>query len=148
MIGFPILGDQKYNSIRLEHKGYGLAMNIFEFTAEQLFSNIQRILTDREYANRVSRASEIFKSAAEKPAERAARWVEHVMEFGGNHLRSAGSDLSLYQYLMLDVLATFAASFVILAVVLYKIVKLFVRKCRVIRKRSQVRPITQNRKGQ
>jgi UDP:flavonoid glycosyltransferase YjiC (YdhE family) len=35
MIGFPLLGDQEHNGKRLEYKGYGVTMNIFQFTADE-----------------------------------------------------------------------------------------------------------------
>jgi len=128
MIGFPFHGDQKYNAIRIKYKGYGLAMNIFEFTADELLSNILKILNDQAYTVRVSQASEIFKSAVENPVERAASGIEHVAKFGDEHLRSAGKDLPMYQYLLLDVLATLAAACVIPIVVLYKMTRFCFKK--------------------
>ena len=124
MIGFPLLGDQKYNAIRMEYKGYGVIMNIFEFTEDQLFSNIQLILSDKRFAERVSRASEIFKDAVEKPAEKAARWVEHVLQFGGNHLRSVGTDLRMHEYFMLDVLILILVACAIITAVVNTIIKM------------------------
>jgi len=78
---------------------------------------------------RISKASEIFRSARETPAQRAAYWIEHVTKFGGAHLRSAGNDLALYQYFMLDVLLVVSVVIVTSLVCVYKLVRLVCRKC-------------------
>jgi hypothetical protein len=104
MIGFPIVGDQVHSAIRLDYKGYGISMDIKTFTTELLIENINKILTTKSYKDSVVKASEIFRSQPLSPVERATFWIEHVCKFGGDHLHSAGNDLPIYSYLMLDVL--------------------------------------------
>ena len=65
-----ILGDQPFNAQRIEHKGYGIAMNIHDFTTEQLMTNIRKILDDVTYKERVTLASNIFRSDVQTPGER------------------------------------------------------------------------------
>ena len=130
MIGFPLAGDQIYNAKRLDRKGYGLSMDMHEFTADQLLDNIHKILGDKSYEERVTKASEIFRSQAQTPVERATFWIEHVCQFGGDHLRSAGNDLPLYSYLMLDVLAFILTLLHILIFLLYRLIIVVIRKRR------------------
>jgi len=78
MIGFPISGDQMYNSKRLDHKGYSLLMDLHGFTADQLFENIYKILGDELYKKRIAKASKIFRSQAQSLVERVTFWIEHV----------------------------------------------------------------------
>ena len=129
MIGFPVLGDQFYDARRLDHKGFGLSMNIHDFTDDQLLDNIHKILRDKRYKERVTKASEIFRSQAQSPMERATFWIEHVCRFGGDHLRSAGNDLPLYSYLMLDVLAFIIIIFLLIISVTYMTIRFTVYKC-------------------
>ena len=129
MIGFPVFLDQFYNAKRLVHKGFGLSMNIHDFTAGQLLDNIHKILEDKSYKERVTKASEIFRSQAQSPIKRATFWIEHVCRFGGDHLRSAGNDLPLYSYLMLDVLAFFITAFLFIIYVLYVLIKFVMNMC-------------------
>jgi len=129
MIGFPLIGDQHYNGRILEEKGYGLSMDLFDFTAEQLLDNIHKILGDKSYKERVMKASEIFRNQVQSPVERAAFWIEHVCRFGGDHLLSAGNDLPLYSYLMLDILAFLLISLHILIYLLYRLLKLIINTC-------------------
>ena len=130
MIGLPLAGDQIYNAKRLDHKGYGISMDLYDFTADQLLDNIHKILGDKSYKERVMKASAIFRSQAQSPVEKAVFWIEHVCQFGGDHLRSAGNDLPLYSYLMLDVLAFILMIFHILIYLLYRLFKFVITKCR------------------
>jgi len=125
MIGFPVVGDQYYNAKRLAYKGYGLSMDLHDFTADELLDNINTVLGDKSYKERIMKASEIFRSQPQSPVERATFWIEHVCRFGGDHLRSAGNDLPLYSYLMLDVLA-------FILVVLHIFVYLLCRLCNLV----------------
>lgn len=53
----------------------------------------------------MKRRSEIIQDQLEKPLDRAVFWVEHIIrQKGGQHLRSAVVELSLAQYLLLDVI--------------------------------------------
>ena len=121
MIGFPMMGDQEHNAARLAYKGYGISMNIHDFTADELFDNIQHILNNGTHASRVKRASEIFRANPTSPGDLAAYWIEHVARFGGDHLRSGGQDLPFYSYWMLDIVAFVLAVF---GVVIYFVVRL------------------------
>ena len=129
MIGFPVAGNGLHNAKRLDHKGFGLSMNIHDFTADQLLDNIHKILRDKTYKERVMKASEIFRSQAQSPVERATFWIEHVCRFGGDRLRSAGNDLPLYSYLMLDILALVVILFLLVICVSYMTIKFTVYKC-------------------
>ena len=131
MIGFPVFVDQHYNAKRLDYKGYGLTMDIHDFTADELLDNINTVLGNKSYKERIMKASEIFHSQDQSPVERATFWVEHVCRFGGDHLRSAGNDLPLYSYLMLDVLALILVVFHIFVYLLCRLLKLVISKiCR------------------
>ena len=129
MLGFPVFGDQHYNAKRLDYKGYGLSMNLYDFTADQLLDNLHNMLGDKSYKERVMKASEIFRSQAQSPVERAVFWIEHVCQFGGDHLRSAGNDLPLYSYLMLDVLVFVLITLHIVIYILYRLCKFITYKC-------------------
>jgi len=129
MIGFPLMYEQYHNAKRIEYKGYGLSMDLLDFTADQLLENIRKILGDKSYKERVMKASEIFRSQAQSPVERAIFWIEHVCQFGGDHLRSAGNDLPLYSYLMLDVLAFVLILLHIFIFLFFRLATFILRKC-------------------
>jgi len=129
MIGFPLAGDQVYNAKRLDHRGFGLSMDLYDFTSDQLLDNIHKVLGDRSYTDRVTKASQIFRSQVQTPVERATFWIEHVCRFGGDHLRSAGSELPLYSYFMLDVLAFTLVVIHVIVFLLFIFTRFVLRKC-------------------
>ena len=129
MIGFPLTGDQPYNAARLMVKGYGIAMELFTFTADELLSNVRQIIGDKSFRERTMLASKIFKSRPETPSERAANWIEHVIQFGGEHLRSGGMDLSAYQFYLLDVLAFVLLFIIVMVAVTVMLGKVLIRNC-------------------
>ena len=130
MIGFPVGGDQIYNAKLLVRKGYGLSMDLYRFTADELLDGIHGILAEASYKERVVKASQIFRSQAQTPVERATFWIEHVCRFGGEHLRSAGNDLPVYSYFMLDVLAFLLIILHVVVYLLYKLLAVIANKCR------------------
>lgn len=53
-------------------------------------------------------AKEVSTVIRERPMqarERAAFWIEHVIKYGGQYLKTSARDLSLIEFFMLDVLA-------------------------------------------
>ena len=80
-----------------------VAMDMRTFTTRQLVDNIRLIVGDSSFKSRLEKASKVFASDRQLPSERAAFWIEHVCQFGGNHLRSGGSDLSEFEYFMVDI---------------------------------------------
>ena len=137
MIGFPQFVDQPYNAARIEHKGYGRGMDLHAFTADELTTNARTLIADGSFKERIRRASAIFASARDTPGERAAYWIEHVTKYGGAHLRSAGNDLTLYQYYMLDVLLAVGVVIVTSAAGFCKLVQVTWRRCRIALKGSK-----------
>ena len=62
------------------------------------------VINNRSYAAASRRASALFRSRPQNPRQRAAWWLEHVIQHGGRHLHSYALDMPWYEYLMLDLL--------------------------------------------
>ena len=104
MLSMPIFGDQPYNARRAEYKGYGLVADILNFTPEELVSKIKILIEDPSYREKIQKASKIYRDRPEPAVKRLGWWIEHVLKYGGQHLRSYALDMPWYQYLMLDIL--------------------------------------------
>ena len=131
MIGFPILADQHFNARRIEYKGYGTFMNIHGFSADDLVKTIDRVLMNSSYAENLERGSGVFRDRPDNPRQRVVYWMEHLVKYGGNHLRSSAMDMPWYSYLLLDVFTIFFISlFLALAFItaFILIVASFIRK--------------------
>ena len=103
MLMMPVLGDQMINAKRAYSRGYGVIMNPHDFTTEELKKNIKEMLKNPHYAENIKRCSKILH-ALPSPQSNAAFWIEHVLRFGGDHLKPYYMDMPLWQYFMLDVL--------------------------------------------
>ena len=105
MVGFPIFADQPYNARRMVERGYGVAIDVRTFTSDQLVEAIETVATNITYRTSLEKGAAIFKNRKQTAKERAVFWVEHVIEHGGDHLRSYAMDMPWYQYLLIDVFA-------------------------------------------
>jgi len=104
MLGFPLFAEQPLNCERARAKGFGLKMNIHDFTSDELFDNIREILDNATYSDNIRRRSAILRDEPLVGPRKAAHWIEHVIKHGSTHLRSPAMDLPLYRFLMLDVI--------------------------------------------
>ena len=103
MIGMPVVGDQIYNAVRMVRKGFGIQLNVVDFTPDMLHCAIQEILNNSSYKDNIQKASEIFRNRPMSPSKRAAWWIDHVIKYGGDHLHSEATHMPLYQFLLIDV---------------------------------------------
>ena len=107
IVGFPIFGDQPNNAGKLVGKGFGLKLELKSFSVQELVAAIDEVITNPSYKAKVQKASAILKSERVPPIEEAAYWINHVLMFGGEHLRSYAQDIPLWKYLGLDIIAFF-----------------------------------------
>ena len=123
MITVPFFSDQPYNAKRAASKGVSITMKLHNFSTEELISNIREMTEKSQYKEKIDKLSGIFRSRPMQPTERAVYWVEHVLEFGADHLRSAALDMPWYQYLMLDIMALILIFTLIITYGVYFILK-------------------------
>ena len=107
MIGLPVWADQLYNCKRIDYKGFGICMDLRFLKAKELAEKINRIVHSNNYTENIKQASLIFKDRLNSPLETAVFWVEHVLKFGGKHLRSHMLDMPWYEVYMLDIAVYF-----------------------------------------
>ncbi|XP_074662731.1 UDP-glucuronosyltransferase 3A1-like [Tubulanus polymorphus] len=129
MIGFPIIADQFYNSMRMTERGFGKEMDIHSFTSDELYENLVEMLTNRGYSDRIKDASSKALNMPDgHPRDRTIAWIEHVMQYGGDHLRTSASFMSFTELYMLDVICIFIVSIIVLIVIFVCIIACTVRR--------------------
>jgi glucuronosyltransferase len=78
------------------------------------------------------------------PMDTAIYWTEYVIRHhGAPHMRTAGADLPLYKYLLLDVIAAIVTAILAVVYIIY-----FMLKKLLIIIRSSVKNISQDKKQQ
>ncbi|KAK7500229.1 hypothetical protein BaRGS_00008452, partial [Batillaria attramentaria] len=105
MVGVPIFGDQHYNAERMRVKGFGEVLDIKTVSEQELTSVIKNVAKDARYLERIQKASHIHGMLFGLPMEQAAWWLDHVLQYGGDYMRSSSQEMALYQFLMLDCFA-------------------------------------------
>ncbi|XP_025161174.1 UDP-glucuronosyltransferase-like [Harpegnathos saltator] len=103
ILGMPLYGDQHLNMAYLVEKGLALRLNFQDFSYEQLRSNLNELLTNKSYTEMAQKASFEFKDRPMPPLEKAVYWVEHTLRHDANFLKMGATELTWYQYLLLDV---------------------------------------------
>ncbi|ESO82398.1 hypothetical protein LOTGIDRAFT_170025 [Lottia gigantea] len=129
LLGFPLFAEQPGNAYRVQSRGFGLTMNLFEATKEEIVKGIDEVIDNPEYKMKVQRASEILKARDLNGLDQAIFWIEHVLKFGGEYLRSSGIDLPWYQYFLLDVIAFLLTCVSFMVSIIYFCLKCIFRRC-------------------
>uniref|UniRef100_A0A0B7BK20 UDP-glucuronosyltransferase n=2 Tax=Arion vulgaris TaxID=1028688 RepID=A0A0B7BK20_9EUPU len=119
MICMPISGDQYYNAQRSTAKGFGLDASLLELTSTQLADLMKEVTENAKYRNNIKKASTLFRQLYKESDKTAAFWIDHVMEYGGSYMRSAGQDMPLYQFYALDVLGLILLLIIAFVFVIY-----------------------------
>ena len=73
------------------------------------------------------------------PAEEVADWIEHVIKYGGEHLRPASIDIPLYELYMLDVLAILLPLLLIITFIVFLMAKFMYKMlCNSARQKAKI----------
>ncbi|XP_078686377.1 UDP-glucuronosyltransferase 1-2-like [Branchiostoma floridae x Branchiostoma belcheri] len=116
MVSLPLAADHHDNVARVVGRGFGVKLDIFTMTTEELLQAINHVLSTKSYQENVDRAARILADQPTPPMDRAMWWIEHLIRHGGlPHLRTRAHTIPFHQYFLLDVIAFFVA---VLAVVL------------------------------
>ena len=101
----PVWADQMYNSARMQYRGYGVNLGrMRDVSVDKLIAGARDVINNRSYTAAMRAASLVFRSRSQNPRQRAAWWIDHVIQHGGSHVHSYALDMPWYQYLMLDLL--------------------------------------------
>lgn len=105
MLVIPFVGDQYRNALRVQQAGYGKFMDFRDITDDSLIGVLNEMLTDRKYSNRAKEIAAVFGDNIVHPMDEFIWWIEHVIKFrGAKHLKSHAAEMSLFTYLLLDVI--------------------------------------------
>ncbi|KAI2797952.1 hypothetical protein BLOT_013861 [Blomia tropicalis] len=77
MIVMPLFADQYDNAQRVQEKGYGLRLETYGFTDDELLNSIDKLLNDKEINDRAKAASERIRKTNSK--QLVAQKIEQVV---------------------------------------------------------------------
>lgn len=114
----PLAGDQMSNAVRVQAKGLGFPIDKNTLTEQSFREALDEILHNPKYAANMKKASGIMKDQIVPTREKIAYYIEHILKFGGDHLRSRALELNFIQRNSLDVVAFLAAVLLMFMVIL------------------------------
>lgn len=79
VLGFPIFADQPQNSLRLKNLGVGETLFIDNFTEDELYETIKKMLEDPSYKKKIDALSAAFRDKPQTALETATFWVEWLL---------------------------------------------------------------------
>ncbi|KAG8228488.1 UDP-glycosyltransferase [Ladona fulva] len=130
LIGIPVFGDQKLNVNRAVNQGVGLQMSLSSLTKETILKTIRTVLDDPSFAEKMKKRSSVAKDTPQPPLEKAVYWIEYVLRHeGAHHMRSAGVDLSWFQFFLVDIAAILGLGFITVVLVVLFILKMVLKLC-------------------
>ncbi|XP_041376813.1 UDP-glucuronosyltransferase 2B15-like [Gigantopelta aegis] len=127
----PLNADAFQTAIKVNHHRIGTTMDILTATSEEMVQTLKSVLNDSSISSNMRRMSQLFRDRPETGAERGASAIEHVMKYGGRHLKPPTNRLNYFQY-TLGELWFVIFSFILL--VIYGVLALF--RCICCRKSS------------
>ncbi|XP_065219662.1 uncharacterized protein LOC135845126 [Planococcus citri] len=104
VLGIPMFADQTLNLQILKAHGAAEILDYSDINNDTVLTKIKQVLQP-EYSINMKKLSKMYKDRPMSAMDTAIYWIEYVIRHkGAHHLRTAAVDLSLYQYLLLDVL--------------------------------------------
>ncbi|KOB79496.1 UDP-glycosyltransferase UGT39B1 [Operophtera brumata] len=114
----------KPDNLVVENLGFGRILQYNDINEQSLGNHLDEFLRDDTYKRKAVEASERFKDRPMSALDSAMFWIEYVIRHkGAKHMKSPAMELSWIAYSMIDVYAFILMGILLVAYVLYKIVK-------------------------
>ncbi|XP_034941506.1 uncharacterized protein [Chelonus insularis] len=125
MIGIPLFADQFSNIDLFVKKNMALKLNFKLLREVEIYNAVDKILNNPIYQNAAQYESAKFLGRPMSAMDTTIFWIEYVIKFGPNALRSPAVDMPWWQVALIDVYIFFI-SFIIFTVFLMVII---IRSC-------------------
>eukprot|EP00057_Strongylocentrotus_purpuratus_P015073 XP_011669547.1 PREDICTED: UDP-glucuronosyltransferase 2C1 [Strongylocentrotus purpuratus] len=123
MLLMPIGGDQPSNAHLVAAKGMGLVLDPNNLNEDEIRISISTLLNDESYKVNVMKGSGILRDRLASPLDTAVFWIEHVVKYGGDHLRLRSTEMGFIQLNSLDVAAFLVVLFLIIIYIDYLVIR-------------------------
>ncbi|XP_072175068.1 UDP-glucuronosyltransferase 2C1-like [Diadema setosum] len=129
VVVIPLHGDQYDVAARIEARGMGKKIDKQDLSTEIIYETLTEVINNPSYTTVAKKVSAINKDQPMRAPERAAFWIEHVIKFGGDYMRSPANELNFFQYHLIDVIAFLIVVFVAILLVLFFTLRFCLRLC-------------------
>ena len=88
-----------------------------------------KLINDKSYKENIKKCSAILKDLPNARDE-LVFWVNHILKFGGDHLRPVSADMGTLEFFMIDVIAFIGAVLGIISFIVYWCCCNLCRRCK------------------
>ena len=127
VLGFPIYADQPQNAIRLKELGVGEELSIHDFSEDDLYETIKKMIEDPKYKIKGKAISSALRDQPMTPLEEATYWAEWVIRNPDINLSSPSTDINFFVRHSLDVVALIFVIATLALLLCLKIIKILIR---------------------
>ncbi|XP_045455074.1 UDP-glucosyltransferase 2-like [Melitaea cinxia] len=135
VIGMPMLGDQWFNVENYVHHKVGLQLDVTTLTEEEFRDAVLTVINDKSFKNNIVRLRSLMRSFPIRPLDKAVWLIEHIIEYGGDHLQTPSRGLTLAEYYEINLILVFLFILLIISVTVacaLKVVLSIVVPCRML----------------
>ncbi|KAJ3662531.1 hypothetical protein Zmor_006876 [Zophobas morio] len=122
IIAMPVFVDQYSNIRKVIRNGMGLKLDYDNVEKSVLKNAIHEVISNPRYKTAAIKLSAVLKEQPISGITEAVWWTEYVLKYNGAKFLKH-SEIPLYQYLMLDLLAFFFLTTILLTFLSYKFIK-------------------------
>ncbi|KAF7382488.1 hypothetical protein HZH68_015407 [Vespula germanica] len=105
MIGIPLFSDQFTNIANYVKKNIAVKLDYENLSEDNMDAALNAILYNSTYREAARKLSQQFLDRPLKPIDTANFWIEYIVKYGKDALRSPAMDLNWWQVELLDVYA-------------------------------------------
>ncbi|KAL2748506.1 UDP-glucosyltransferase 2-like [Vespula maculifrons] len=105
MIGIPLFSDQFTNIANYVKKNIAVKLDYENLSEDNMDAALNAILYNSTYREAARKLAQQFLDRPLKPIDTASFWIEYIVKYGKDALRSPAMDLNWWQVELLDVYA-------------------------------------------
>ncbi|XP_013139240.1 PREDICTED: UDP-glucuronosyltransferase 2C1-like [Papilio polytes] len=130
MLTVPLYADQALNGRAMRDRGVALTLTLKDSNKESWREALQDLIKNPVYKQNAMKLKAKFLDRPLPPLETAVYWIEYVLRHqGATHMRSPAQDLSLIQYLLLDIIAISIAATLLTVFILHLMFRYLCTRC-------------------
>lgn len=103
MIGIPLFADQFINVDNLVEKNIAVKLDYETMSVEDMTNALKTVLYNSTYKETAQKLSQRFLDTPLKPIDAADYWIDYIVKYGNNALRSPAMDLKWWEVALLDI---------------------------------------------
>ncbi|XP_030034070.2 UDP-glucosyltransferase 2 [Manduca sexta] len=130
MLMVPLYADQALNARAMADRGVAQILRLKDADKKMWRSALHELLANHKYKENALKLRSIFLDRPMRPLDAGVYWIEYVLRHkGAHHLRSPALDLSLPQYLLLDVIGLSILATITTIYILHKLFRYLCTRC-------------------